>query len=167
MTLTDAKTSCKIIKFIYVFLWLQHLLINLYVFQSPDLFCWMRNVFLCFFPGCGKSTGAELLGVDSEPWVFKGGVSGEVQVALAILSTVLFYLLFLSHSAFIFFKFSPKPFQLLCVFAVVWPDAPPGRQQQWTFHSSPSSLSYLSSLQHQALSQQRQGRRWVIVCRLN
>lgn len=34
-----------------------------------------------FLPGCGKSTGADLLGVDSEPWVFKGGVSGEVQVA--------------------------------------------------------------------------------------
>lgn len=32
--------------------------------------------------GCGKSTGAELLGVDSEPWVFKGGVSGEVQVSV-------------------------------------------------------------------------------------
>jgi len=31
--------------------------------------------------GCGKTTGADMLGVDSEPWVFKGGVSGEVQVA--------------------------------------------------------------------------------------
>lgn len=33
--------------------------------------------------GCGKTTGADLLGVESEPWVFKGGVSGEVQVACA------------------------------------------------------------------------------------
>ncbi|TNN50498.1 Protein O-GlcNAcase [Liparis tanakae] len=31
---------------------------------------------------CGKTTGADLLGVDSEPWAFKGGVSGEVQLEL-------------------------------------------------------------------------------------
>ncbi|TKS92711.1 Protein O-GlcNAcase [Collichthys lucidus] len=31
------------------------------------------------FHWCGKSSGADLLGVESEPWVFKGGVSGEVQ----------------------------------------------------------------------------------------
>lgn len=30
--------------------------------------------------GCGKTTGADLLGVESEPWAFKGGISGEVQV---------------------------------------------------------------------------------------
>lgn len=34
--------------------------------------------------GCGKSTGADVLGVESEPWVFKGGVSGEVQVCVCI-----------------------------------------------------------------------------------
>ncbi|XP_068443728.1 protein O-GlcNAcase isoform X2 [Clinocottus analis] len=33
---------------------------------------------------CGKSTGADLLGVESEPWAFKGGVSGEVQMLLPI-----------------------------------------------------------------------------------
>ncbi|XP_053717046.1 protein O-GlcNAcase [Synchiropus splendidus] len=36
------------------------------------------------FHWCGKATGAELLGGDSEPWVFKGGVSGEVQMLLPI-----------------------------------------------------------------------------------
>ncbi|KAM4537405.1 protein O-GlcNAcase [Odontesthes bonariensis] len=36
------------------------------------------------FHWCGKTTGADLLGVDSEPWVFKGGVSGEVQMLLPI-----------------------------------------------------------------------------------
>lgn len=35
--------------------------------------------------GCGKSTGADVLGVESEPWVFKGGVSGEVQVCGCIM----------------------------------------------------------------------------------
>lgn len=34
--------------------------------------------------GCGKTTGADLLGVESEPWAFKGGVSGEVQVVCFI-----------------------------------------------------------------------------------
>ncbi|XP_034020356.1 protein O-GlcNAcase [Thalassophryne amazonica] len=34
------------------------------------------------FQWCGKSTGPDLLGVESEPWVFKGGVSGEVQMLL-------------------------------------------------------------------------------------
>ncbi|KAK2862764.1 hypothetical protein Q5P01_002297 [Channa striata] len=36
------------------------------------------------FHWCGKTTGADLLGVESEPWVFKGGVSGEVQMLLPI-----------------------------------------------------------------------------------
>ncbi|KAL0969940.1 hypothetical protein UPYG_G00234850 [Umbra pygmaea] len=36
------------------------------------------------FHWCGTTTGAELLGVESEPWVFKGGVSGEVQMLLPI-----------------------------------------------------------------------------------
>ncbi|KAM7377501.1 hypothetical protein PAMA_014012 [Pampus argenteus] len=43
--------------------------------DSSTLGSW-RN---CFH-WCGKTTGADLLGVESEPWVFKGGVSGEVQV---------------------------------------------------------------------------------------
>lgn len=38
------------------------------------------DMWVLFDPGCGKTTGADLLGVESEPWVFKGGVSGEVQV---------------------------------------------------------------------------------------
>lgn len=42
--------------------------------MSPDWFLVLA--------GCGKSSGADGLGVDSEPWVFKGGVSGEVQVCL-------------------------------------------------------------------------------------
>ncbi|XP_010781219.1 protein O-GlcNAcase isoform X2 [Notothenia coriiceps] len=33
---------------------------------------------------CGKTPGADLLGVESEPWAFKGGVSGEVQMLLPI-----------------------------------------------------------------------------------
>ncbi|TWW63346.1 protein O-GlcNAcase isoform X1 [Takifugu flavidus] len=33
---------------------------------------------------CGKSTGVDVLGMESEPWVFKGGVSGEVQMLLPI-----------------------------------------------------------------------------------
>ncbi|KAJ8007832.1 hypothetical protein DPEC_G00098290 [Dallia pectoralis] len=36
------------------------------------------------FHWCGTTTGADLLGVESEPWVFKGGVSGEVQMILPI-----------------------------------------------------------------------------------
>ncbi|XP_067381199.1 protein O-GlcNAcase isoform X3 [Channa argus] len=36
------------------------------------------------FHWCGKTTGGDLLGVESEPWVFKGGVSGEVQMLLPI-----------------------------------------------------------------------------------
>ncbi|XP_016890069.1 protein O-GlcNAcase isoform X2 [Cynoglossus semilaevis] len=31
---------------------------------------------------CGKTSGADLPGMESEPWVFKGGVSGEVQMLL-------------------------------------------------------------------------------------
>lgn len=34
------------------------------------------------FTGCGASSGAELHGVEAEPWVFKGGLSGEVQVGM-------------------------------------------------------------------------------------
>ncbi|CAK6967912.1 protein O-GlcNAcase [Scomber scombrus] len=47
--------------------------------DSSTLGSW-RN---CFH-WCGKTTGADLLGVESEPWVFKGGVSGEVQMLLPI-----------------------------------------------------------------------------------
>ncbi|XP_020512993.1 protein O-GlcNAcase [Labrus bergylta] len=36
------------------------------------------------FHWCGKSTGADLPGGESEPWAFKGGVSGEVQMLLPI-----------------------------------------------------------------------------------
>uniref|UniRef100_A0A665UWL1 protein O-GlcNAcase n=1 Tax=Echeneis naucrates TaxID=173247 RepID=A0A665UWL1_ECHNA len=43
----------------------------------------MAKAFICWL-GCGKTTGADLLGVESEPWVFKGGVSGEVQMLLPI-----------------------------------------------------------------------------------
>lgn len=35
-----------------------------------------------YLTGCGASSGAELLGVEAEPWVFKGGLSGEVQVRM-------------------------------------------------------------------------------------
>lgn len=47
--------------------------------DSSTLGSW-RN---CFH-WCGKSTGADVMGVESEPWVFKGGVSGEVQMLLPI-----------------------------------------------------------------------------------
>ncbi|KAM4611454.1 protein O-GlcNAcase [Polymixia lowei] len=47
--------------------------------DSSNLGSW-RN---CFH-WCGTTTGADLLGVESEPWVFKGGVSGEVQMLLPI-----------------------------------------------------------------------------------
>lgn len=40
--------------------------------------------------GCGKTTGADLLGVESEPWAFKGGVSGEVQVVCFISDAIHF-----------------------------------------------------------------------------
>ncbi|XP_077598414.1 protein O-GlcNAcase [Stigmatopora nigra] len=33
---------------------------------------------------CGKTTGTDELGDESEPWVFKGGVSGEVQMLLPV-----------------------------------------------------------------------------------
>uniref|UniRef100_A0A3P9HZE9 protein O-GlcNAcase n=1 Tax=Oryzias latipes TaxID=8090 RepID=A0A3P9HZE9_ORYLA len=36
------------------------------------------------FHWCGKTKGADLMGVDSEPWVFKGGLSGDVQMLLPI-----------------------------------------------------------------------------------
>ncbi|XP_036406981.1 protein O-GlcNAcase [Megalops cyprinoides] len=47
--------------------------------DSHSLGSW-RN---CFH-WCGTSTGADLLGVESEPWVFKGGLSGEVQMLLPV-----------------------------------------------------------------------------------
>ncbi|XP_028330223.1 protein O-GlcNAcase [Gouania willdenowi] len=47
--------------------------------DSSTLGSW-RN---CFH-WCGKTSGADVLGVESEPWVFKGGVSGEVQMLLPI-----------------------------------------------------------------------------------
>ncbi|XP_076026880.1 protein O-GlcNAcase [Genypterus blacodes] len=47
--------------------------------DSSTLASW-RN---CFH-WCGKTTGADVLGVESEPWVFKGGVSGEVQMLLPV-----------------------------------------------------------------------------------
>uniref|UniRef100_A0A1A8HL10 protein O-GlcNAcase n=1 Tax=Nothobranchius korthausae TaxID=1143690 RepID=A0A1A8HL10_9TELE len=47
--------------------------------DSSSLGSW-RN---CFH-WCGKATGEDLSGVDSEPWAFKGGVSGEVQMLLPI-----------------------------------------------------------------------------------
>uniref|UniRef100_A0A8C8FNI2 GH84 domain-containing protein n=1 Tax=Oncorhynchus tshawytscha TaxID=74940 RepID=A0A8C8FNI2_ONCTS len=43
----------------------------------------VAKAFICWL-GCGTTTGAELLGVESEPWVFKGGVSGELQMLLPI-----------------------------------------------------------------------------------
>uniref|UniRef100_A0A3Q2GMF2 protein O-GlcNAcase n=1 Tax=Cyprinodon variegatus TaxID=28743 RepID=A0A3Q2GMF2_CYPVA len=43
----------------------------------------VAKAFICWL-GCGKTTGADQLGVDSEPWVFKGGVSGEVQMLLPV-----------------------------------------------------------------------------------
>lgn len=51
-----------------------------------------RDILLLSLVGCGKTTGVDVLGVDSEPWVFKGGVSGEVQVAF-LLSVTLSFLL--------------------------------------------------------------------------
>ncbi|XP_030636244.1 protein O-GlcNAcase [Chanos chanos] len=36
------------------------------------------------FHWCGASSGAELLGVEAEPWVFKGGLAGEVQMLLPV-----------------------------------------------------------------------------------
>ncbi|CAB1424575.1 unnamed protein product [Pleuronectes platessa] len=47
--------------------------------DSSTLGSW-RN---CFHL-CGKTTGVDLPGVESEPWAFKGGVSGEVQMLLPI-----------------------------------------------------------------------------------
>uniref|UniRef100_A0A3Q2P3T8 protein O-GlcNAcase n=1 Tax=Fundulus heteroclitus TaxID=8078 RepID=A0A3Q2P3T8_FUNHE len=46
--------------------------------DSSSLGSWKN----CFH--CGKTTGADVLGVDSEPWVFKGGVSGDVQMLLPV-----------------------------------------------------------------------------------
>uniref|UniRef100_A0A8C5H5R4 protein O-GlcNAcase n=1 Tax=Gouania willdenowi TaxID=441366 RepID=A0A8C5H5R4_GOUWI len=43
----------------------------------------LAKAFICWL-GCGKTSGADVLGVESEPWVFKGGVSGEVQMLLPI-----------------------------------------------------------------------------------
>ncbi|XP_056156648.1 protein O-GlcNAcase [Lampris incognitus] len=47
--------------------------------DSSTLGSW-RN---CFH-WCGTTTGADVLNVESEPWVFKGGMSGEVQMLLPI-----------------------------------------------------------------------------------
>ncbi|XP_051923067.1 protein O-GlcNAcase [Hippocampus zosterae] len=55
--------------------WLDGRVLN----DSATLASW-RN---CFHL-CGKTTGTELLGEESEPWVLKGGVSGEVQMLLPI-----------------------------------------------------------------------------------
>uniref|UniRef100_A0A3P9CD85 protein O-GlcNAcase n=1 Tax=Maylandia zebra TaxID=106582 RepID=A0A3P9CD85_9CICH len=43
----------------------------------------VAKAFICWL-GCGKTTGADQLGVESEPWAFKGGVSGEVQMLLPV-----------------------------------------------------------------------------------
>ncbi|XP_051984395.1 protein O-GlcNAcase isoform X2 [Xyrauchen texanus] len=47
--------------------------------ESSPLGSWKN----CFH-WCGASSGAELLGVEAEPWVFKGGLSGEVQILLPV-----------------------------------------------------------------------------------
>ncbi|XP_066537268.1 protein O-GlcNAcase [Hoplias malabaricus] len=47
--------------------------------ESSSLGSWKN----CFH-WCGASSGAELLGVEAEPWVFKGGLSGEVQILLPV-----------------------------------------------------------------------------------
>ncbi|XP_051570333.1 protein O-GlcNAcase-like isoform X2 [Myxocyprinus asiaticus] len=47
--------------------------------ESSPLGSWKN----CFH-WCGASSGAELLGVEAEPWVFKGGLSGEVQMLLPV-----------------------------------------------------------------------------------
>uniref|UniRef100_A0A8C1S547 protein O-GlcNAcase n=1 Tax=Cyprinus carpio TaxID=7962 RepID=A0A8C1S547_CYPCA len=43
----------------------------------------VAKAFICWL-GCGASSGAELHGVEAEPWVFKGGLSGEVQMLLPV-----------------------------------------------------------------------------------
>ncbi|KAK1796856.1 hypothetical protein P4O66_000946 [Electrophorus voltai] len=54
--------------------------------ESSSLGSWKN----CFH-WCGASSGAELLGLEAEPWVFKGGLSGEVQMLLPVgTSTELF-----------------------------------------------------------------------------
>ncbi|XP_007250263.3 protein O-GlcNAcase [Astyanax mexicanus] len=47
--------------------------------ESSSLGSWKN----CFH-WCGASSGAELVGVEAEPWVFKGGLSGEVQMLLPV-----------------------------------------------------------------------------------
>ncbi|XP_053485412.1 protein O-GlcNAcase [Ictalurus furcatus] len=47
--------------------------------ESSSLGSWKN----CFH-WCGASSGAELLSVEAEPWVFKGGLSGEVQMLLPV-----------------------------------------------------------------------------------
>ncbi|KAA0723133.1 Protein O-GlcNAcase [Triplophysa tibetana] len=47
--------------------------------ESSQLGSWKN----CFH-WCGASSGAELLGMEAEPWVFKGGLSGEVQMLLPV-----------------------------------------------------------------------------------
>ncbi|KAI5104514.1 protein O-GlcNAcase-like, partial [Silurus meridionalis] len=47
--------------------------------ESSSLGSWKN----CFH-WCGASSGAELLGVEAEPWAFKGGLSGEVQMLLPV-----------------------------------------------------------------------------------
>ncbi|XP_035281425.1 protein O-GlcNAcase isoform X2 [Anguilla anguilla] len=62
--------------------WLDGRVLN----DTQSLSSW-RN---CFH-WCGVAMGADVLGVESEPWVFKGGLSGEVQMLLPIgTSTELF-----------------------------------------------------------------------------
>ncbi|XP_076843402.1 protein O-GlcNAcase [Brachyhypopomus gauderio] len=56
------------------------------VSESSSLGSWKN----CFH-WCGASSGAELLSMEAEPWVFKGGLSGEVQMLLPVgTSTELF-----------------------------------------------------------------------------
>ncbi|XP_027034138.1 protein O-GlcNAcase isoform X1 [Tachysurus fulvidraco] len=47
--------------------------------ESSPLGSWKN----CFH-WCGASSGAELLGMEAEPWVIKGGLSGEVQMLLPV-----------------------------------------------------------------------------------
>lgn len=53
------------------------------ILHMPVIVCAVRLSGFCS-TGCGASSGAELLGVEAEPWVFKGGLSGEVQVGTTL-----------------------------------------------------------------------------------
>lgn len=90
-------------------------LVTFLAFHWPRAHDVTRPMGLFSVLGCGKTTGADLLGVESEPWVFKGGVSGEVQVIRCFISDAISHASVLRFLIIFYSSRVPKTC-LMCVF---------------------------------------------------